>query len=95
MNGPRDFHTEWSKSDREREIPYDKSKKKNWYKWTYLQNSVTDLEHKFMVSIGEEWGVGIVRKLGTDMYILICVKQITNKDFLYSTGNAAQYSITT
>ena len=28
MNGPRDCHTEWSKSDREREIPYDKSKKK-------------------------------------------------------------------
>ena len=69
--------------------------KKNWYKWTYLQNSVTDLEHKFMVSIGEEWGVGIVRELGIDMYILICVKQITNKDFLYSTGNAAQYFITT
>ena len=23
MNGPRDCHTEWSKSDREREISYD------------------------------------------------------------------------
>ena len=23
MNGPRDYHTKWSKSDRERQIPYD------------------------------------------------------------------------
>ena len=23
MDGPRDCHTEWSKSDRERQIPYD------------------------------------------------------------------------
>ena len=23
MDGPRDFHTEWSKPDREREISYD------------------------------------------------------------------------
>ena len=48
-----------------------------------------------MVSIGEEWGEGIVRELEIDMYILIYVKQITNKDFQYSTGNSAQYSITT
>ena len=23
MDGPRDYHTEWSKSERERQIPYD------------------------------------------------------------------------
>ena len=23
MDGPRDYHTKWSKSDRERQIPYD------------------------------------------------------------------------
>ena len=23
MGGPRDYHTKWSKSDRERQIPYD------------------------------------------------------------------------
>ena len=39
MGGPRDCHTEWSKSERERQIPvisliYRIEKK--WYKWTYL-----------------------------------------------------------
>ena len=34
-------HTEWSKSDRERQISYDTAymwNLKNGYKWTYLQN---------------------------------------------------------
>ena len=40
MDGPRDCHTEWSKSDRERQISYDIAymwNLKNWYKWPYLQ----------------------------------------------------------
>ena len=56
MGGPRDYHTKWSKSGRERQIPYDityiwnlKNKK---YKWTYLQNRnrLTDIEYKLMVT---------------------------------------------
>ena len=34
-----------------------------------------------------EW---IIRELGMDMYTLLCLKWITNKDILYSTGNSAQ-----
>ena len=45
-----------------------------------------------MVGEGEE---GIVRDSGTDMYTLLYLKWITIKDLLYSTGNSAQYSITT
>ena len=30
------------------------------------------------------------REFGIDMYILLCLKQITNKDLLHSTGNCAQ-----
>ena len=40
MDRPRDRHTEWSKSDRERQISYDIAymwNLKKWYKWTYLQ----------------------------------------------------------
>ena len=40
MDGPGDCHTEWSKSDTERQI-YDTAymwNLKKWYKWTYLQN---------------------------------------------------------
>ena len=58
MDGPGDCHTEWSKSDRERQIScyhwYVKSKK--WYKWAYLhnRNRVTDVENKLMVTkLGE------------------------------------------
>ena len=45
-----------------------------------------------MVGDGEK---GIVRDFGTDMYTLLYLKWITIKDLLYSTGNSAQYSITT
>ena len=53
MDGPRDDHTKWSKSERERQIPYDidymwNLKFKKRYKWTYLQNRnrLTDIENK-------------------------------------------------
>ena len=62
MDGPRDCHTEWNKSDRGRQVSYDityvKSKKR--YRWIYLQNRnrLTDTENKFMVTKGERWGEG-------------------------------------
>ena len=40
-------------------------------------------------------GGGIVREFGIDMYTLLYLKWITNKDLLYSTGNSAQYYETT
>ena len=52
MDGPRDYHIEWIKSDKEGEISGEP--KKEWYKWTYLQNRIRlpDLENEFP----EEWG---------------------------------------
>ena len=55
MDGPRDCHTEWSKSDRQ--ISYDIAymwNLKKGYKWTYLQNKnrVTDVENKLMLTRG-------------------------------------------
>jgi len=57
MDGPRDCHTEWSKSDRERLILYGITymwKLKKWYKWTFLQNRnrVQDVGKKLMVTRG-------------------------------------------
>ena len=55
---PRDCHTEWSKSDTERQISnniaYTWDLKRKEYKWTYLQNrnKVTDVENKFVVTRG-------------------------------------------
>ena len=60
MDGPRDYHIKWSKSDRERNIIwyplYVWSIK--GYKWTYLQkrNRLTDIENKLMVTKGERGG---------------------------------------
>ena len=34
-------------------------------------------------------GGEIVRELGMDMYTLLYLKWITNKDLIYSTGNSA------
>ena len=62
MDRPRDYHTKWSKSDRGRQISYDITytwNLKKWYKWTYLQNRLTDIENKIMVTKGERWGGGI------------------------------------
>ena len=47
-----------------------------------------------MVTRGESGG-GINWKIGIDMYTLLYIKQITNKDLLYSTGNSTQYSVMT
>ena len=38
----------------------------------------------------ERMGEGIVREFGIDMYTLLCLKWITNKDLLYSARNSAQ-----
>ena len=48
----------------------------------------TDSENRFMDAgrIGE----GIVREFGVEMYRLLYLKWITNRDLLYSTGNSAQ-----
>ena len=89
MEGPGDYHTKWSKSERERQIyaiAYMWNLKK-WYKWTYLQNrnGLTDLENKPMVTKGEKWGGRA--KLGVwDWHIHTIIFKIgTNKDLLYST----------
>ena len=60
VDGPRDYYTKWSKSDRERQIPYDITymwnlkKKKKMIQMTYLQNRnrLTDIENKLMVTKG-------------------------------------------
>ena len=43
--------------------------------------------------VGEGWREGIVGEFGIDMYILLYLKRITNKDQPYSTGSSAQYYV--
>ena len=56
-DGPRDCHTEWSKSDTERQISYDIAymcnlKKKVQMNLFTKQSIVTDVENKLMVTMG-------------------------------------------
>ena len=59
----------------------------------YLQNkkSVTNVENKLRVSKGERinWEIGI------DLYIILYIRKITNKNLLYCTENSIQYSVVT
>ena len=43
-----------------------------------------------MITTGDGWGERIVREFGMDMYTLLYLKWITNKDLRYSTRNSAQ-----
>ena len=47
-----------------------------------------------MVTRGERWR-GINWEIGIDIYTLLYIKQITNKDLLCRTGNSTQYSVMT
>ena len=63
--------------------------KRTWYKWTYLQNRLRDLEKKFMTAVaGEGWED--VREFEMDMNTMLYLKWITNKVLLYITENSAQ-----
>ena len=68
MDGHSDCHTEWSKSEREKEISYINAYMWNlekWYRWFYLQSRCkdTDVENKCM-DTKEEGGMGEIGRLG-------------------------------
>ena len=94
-------HITFSKSDSKRQISYDIAYLRNLKQMMQVnlftkQNRFTDLENKLMATRGEGSGDGIVREFGIDMYTLLYLKWITNEDLLlYSTGNSAQYYVTT
>ena len=50
-----------------------------------------------MVTKGESGGgEGEINwEIGTDIYTLLYIKYITDKDLLYSSGNSTQYSVMT
>ena len=57
MDGPRDYHTKWSKSERERQILYDITYMGNLkYDTNELnlqnRNRLTDIENRFVVCQG-------------------------------------------
>ena len=90
VDGHRDCHTQWSKSEREKQILYINAYMWNLeklYRWTGLQgrNRDTDVENKRMDTKGRKQGGGggMNWEIGIDVYTLICIKYITNKNLLY------------
>ena len=60
----------------------------------YKTKTDSDTENTLVVARGGGWGGGIVREFGIDMYTLLYLQWITNKDLLYNTGDSAQYYVT-
>ena len=50
-----------------------------------------------MREVGEKEGKKkrMLQELGMDTCALVCIRQMTNGDLLYSTGNSTQYSVIT
>ena len=59
------------------------------------RNRLTDIENKLMVTKGEMWRGGVNQELGINIHTPLYIRQITNKNLLYSTGNSTQYSVIT
>ena len=76
IDGPRESHTEWSKSEREKQILYINKYMWNLEEWyrSNLQNRNrdTDVENKRMDTNGGKWGMGEIGRLG-----------LTNKHYWY------------
>ena len=97
VDGPRNQHTKWSKSQTEGQISYDTTymwNVKKWYKWTYLQNRnrLTDIDNKLTLTRRERER----HKLGVwDWQTHTTIYKINNKNLRYSTGNYIQYIVVT
>ena len=98
MDEARDYHTKWSKS--ERQIPYDYHlyvESKIWYNQTYLWNRkrLVGIENRLWLPRGRELEEGWIRSLGVaDIGIIhsnnkqhLLFEWINNKLLLYRTGN--------
>ena len=96
-----DCHIEWSKSEREKQISYINACMRSlekWYRWTGLQGRIwdTDVENKRTDTKGGEprWGGdgGVLNwAIGIDMYTLMCIKLMTNKNLLVKKINKIKF----
>ena len=93
VDGSRDCHTEWSKSEREKQISYINACMWNlekWYRGASLQGRSwdTDVENGHMDTKGGKlrWGGdgGVLNwAIGIDMYTLMCIKLMPDKNMQY------------
>ena len=62
-------------------------------KLIYKTETDSQTQKTNMVIKGEQRNGGITQEYGINRYITLYIKQINNKDLLYSTGNCIQYLV--
>ena len=90
MDGTRGSHTKWSKSERERKIPYDIT-----YIWnliygtnkTFHKKETHGPREQTCSFQGEEGGSGMGWESGVNRCKLLHLEWASNEILLYSTGN--------
>ena len=92
-NKTGDCYTEWSNSEREKQILHINVYLWNleeWYRWTYLQgsNGDTDIQNRLVDTVGEGEG-GMNWENNMQTYTLPYVKQIASGNVLCDTGSSA------
>ena len=61
----------------------------------YKTKRLKEFKNKLNGYLREKTEEGINQEFGINVYTPLYIKQITNEDLLYSTGNSIQYSIIT
>ena len=59
--------------------------------YTQNRNRLIGTENKFMVTKEDRWGVTMNYEYGIKRYKILFIRQISNKDLLYSRENYPQY----
>ena len=62
----------------------------SWYKWTYKTETHRLRKQTYGFLGGKNGREGVVREFGVDMYTMLYLKWVSNKDLLNSTWNSAQ-----
>ena len=88
---PRAYYTDWSKSERERQIMYINIyiwNLERWYWWSYMQGSKgdTDVKNRLLDSVGEG-RCGMTWEKSIETCILPYVKQMTSASLMHEAGH--------
>ena len=97
VDEPTAYYTEWSQSEREKQVLYISAYMWNlerWYWWTYLQgsNGDADTENRLVDMVTEEKGGDEVREQHWNIYIPY-VKQSASGNLLYEAGSSIWCSV--
>ena len=98
----------YSLNSRKTIAPEGKKKQRRVKREMWRENTMVSLSETIKFSPGKPWVSILIfdksfyirkalinQKLGINIYTLLCIKQVNNKDLLYSTGNYIQYLLIT